>query len=116
MDFGKILEKKPGAMQECQHRSVMIGGQRVKTGLDIGKVLLKKDSHIRVEALAVRHRRISVGARPRFVTISPLRRLGEPAYGEAMPNIPSNAWQLGGAIRDTHGNARERIAHASHPT
>jgi hypothetical protein len=54
----------------------VIGRQRVKAGLDIGEVLLEKDGHIRVEASAVRHRRIGVGARPRFVTISSLRRLG----------------------------------------
>ncbi len=30
--------------------SVMIGGQRVNAGLDIGEVLLEKDGHIRVKA------------------------------------------------------------------
>jgi len=54
----------------------MVGGQRVKTGLDIGEVLLEKASHIRVEASAVRYWGISVGSRPGVVTISPLRRLG----------------------------------------
>jgi hypothetical protein len=76
MDCGEIPEKKPRALEECQQRSVVIGRQRVKAGLDIGEVLLEKDGHIRVEASAVRHRRIGVGARPRFVTISSLRRLG----------------------------------------
>jgi hypothetical protein len=54
----------------------MIGGKRVKAGLDIGDVLLEKDSHIRVEAPAIRYRRISVGSRWGFVTVSSLRRLG----------------------------------------
>jgi hypothetical protein len=54
----------------------MIGGKRVKAGLDIGEVLLEKDGHICVKASAVRHGRIGVGAWPRFLTISSLRRLG----------------------------------------
>jgi len=74
MDCGEILEKKPRAVEECQQRSVMIGGQRVKAGLDIGEVLLEKDGHIRVETFAVGHAQIGMGKRPRFV--SSLRRLG----------------------------------------
>jgi len=62
-------------VEECQQRSVMIGGQRVKAGLDIGEVLLEKDGHIRIEASAVRHGRIDVGTRPHFATVSSLRRL-----------------------------------------
>jgi hypothetical protein len=75
MDFGEIIEKKPRAVKECQQRSVMIGGKRVKAGLDIGEILLEKDGHIRVEASAVRHRQIGVGARPHFLTIWSLRCL-----------------------------------------
>jgi hypothetical protein len=112
MDCWEILEEKPRAVEECQQRPVMIGRKRVKAGLDIGEVLLEKDGHIRVKASAVRHGRIGVGAGPRFLNISSLRRLGQPAYGEAMPNIPSNTWQLAGAIRDARGNAREWTAHA----
>jgi hypothetical protein len=69
MDFGEILEEKPRAMKQRQHRSVMIGGKRVNAGLDIGEVLLEKDGHIRIEASAVRHGCIGVGARPHFFTI-----------------------------------------------
>jgi hypothetical protein len=76
MDCGEITEKKPRAMQEFQQRSVMIGGQRVKACLDIGEILLKKDSHIRVEAFTVGHGRIGMGTRPHFGVISSLRRLG----------------------------------------
>jgi hypothetical protein len=54
----------------------MIGGQRVKAGLDIGEVLLEKAGHIRVEAASVRYWGISAGSWPGFVTISPPRRLG----------------------------------------
>ena len=76
MNFGEILEKKPRTVKECQQRSIMIGGKRVKAGLDISEVLLEKDGHIRVEASAVRHGQPGVGARPRFLTISSLRCLG----------------------------------------
>jgi len=75
MDFGEIIEKKPRAVKECQQRSVMIGGKRVEAGLDISEILLEKDGHIRVEASAVRHGQIGVGARPHFLTISSLRCL-----------------------------------------
>jgi hypothetical protein len=75
MDVGEILEKKPRAMEKCQQRSVMIGGKRVKAGLDIGEVLLEKNGHIRVEASALRHGQIGVGWQPRFLTISSLRCL-----------------------------------------
>jgi hypothetical protein len=75
VDVGEILEKKPRAMEKCQQRSVMIGGKRVEAGLDISEVLLEKDGHIRIEASAVRHGQIGVGAWPRFLTISSLRCL-----------------------------------------
>src|ERR1700736_299189 len=115
MDFGEIFEKKPRAVKQRQQRSVMIGGKRIKASLDIGEVLLEKDGHIRVEASTVRHGRIGVGAWPRFLTISSSRRLRKPAYGEAVPDIPSDAWQLAGAISDACGKAGERIAHTSLP-
>ena len=76
MDFGEILEKKPRAVKECQQRPIMIGGKRVKAGLDISEVLLEKDGHIRVEASAVRQGQLGVGARPGFLPISSLRCLG----------------------------------------
>jgi hypothetical protein len=53
----------------------MISGQRVKAGLDIGEVLLEKDGHIRVQALAVRHGRVGVRAQLRFLAIASLRSL-----------------------------------------
>src|SRR5258708_3006307 len=100
MDFGKILEKKPRAVKQRQQRTVMIGGKRIKAGLDIGEVLLKKDGHIRIEASAVRHRRVGMGAWPHFPTIALPRRLRKPAYGEAVSDIPGDAWQLADAISD----------------
>ena len=72
MDFGEILEKKSRAMKQRQQRSVMIGGKRVETGLDIGEILLEKDGHIRVEASAVWHRQLGMAARSSFVGVSSL--------------------------------------------
>src|SRR5882762_1880274 len=115
MDFGEILEKKPRAVKQRQQRSVMVGGKRIKASLDIGEVLLEKEGHIRVEATAVRHGRIGVGAWPRFLAIPSPRLLRKPAYGEAVPDIPSDARQLAGAISGASGKAGERIAHVSHP-
>ena len=43
---GRSSKKKPRAVKECQQRSVMIGGKRVKAGLDISEILLEKDGHI----------------------------------------------------------------------
>ena len=36
-------------------------------------------------------------------------------YGDAVPDIPSDARQLAGAIRDACSKAGERVAHASLP-
>src|ERR1700719_1464867 len=93
----------------------MVGGKRVNAGLDIGKVLLEKESHIRIEASAVRHGRMGEGARPRFSIILAPHLLRQPAYGEAMPDIPSDARQLAGAVGDAGGKAGKRAAHASLP-
>jgi methionine synthase II (cobalamin-independent) len=46
MDCGEIIEKKPRAVEERQQRSVVIGGERVNPGLDIGEILSEKDGHI----------------------------------------------------------------------
>ena len=79
MDLGEILEKKARAIKQRQQRPIMIGGERIKAGLDIGEVLLEKDGHIRVKASAVRHGRIGMGGWPRFLTITPQYLFREPA-------------------------------------
>jgi hypothetical protein len=72
MNFGEILEKNSRAMKERHQGSVMIGGKRIKAGLDIGEILPEKDSHIRVEASPIWHGQIGLGARARFLAISSL--------------------------------------------
>jgi hypothetical protein len=91
----------------------MIGGKRINAGLDIGEILLEQESHIRIEPSAVRHGRMGEGAQRGLLTFSPPRRLRQPSYREAVPDIPSDPRQLAGAVRDACGKAGERIAHAS---
>jgi hypothetical protein len=75
-----------------------LDGKRVNPGFDIGEVLQKKRSHIGVDLIAIRDRQIGPRTTPRFLTFLPTRGLGEPAQGEAVPNIPRNARQLASTI------------------
>ena len=47
----------------------MIGRKRVDPGFDIGEVLHKKLSHVRVDLIAIRDRQIGTGATPRFLDL-----------------------------------------------
>ena len=47
----------------------MIDRHRVNPGFDIGEVLEKKRSHIRVDLIAIRDRQIGTGATPRFLAL-----------------------------------------------
>jgi hypothetical protein len=76
MDGGEIVEEKPGTLQKCRQRSVMIGRHWVKAGLNIGEVLLEKDGHICVKTFAVGNLQFGMGTRSRFIVISSRRRLG----------------------------------------
>src|ERR1019366_3461131 len=115
INFGQILEEEPGAMEQCQQRSVMIGGKWVKAGFYVGEVLPEKHGHVRIEASAIRHRRIGKGALPSDSTVPSARLLRKPAHDEAVPDIPGDAWQLACAIGNARGDAGKWIAHASFP-
>jgi hypothetical protein len=80
----------------------MIGGKWVEAGL-----LSEKNGHVRIEASAIRHGRIGVGALPRGPTFASAGRFGKPAHCETVPDIPGDAWQLACAIGDAHGDAGE---------
>jgi hypothetical protein len=54
----------------------MIDRHRVNPGFDIGEVLEKKRSHIRVDLIAIRDRQIGTGATPRFLALLAPRGLG----------------------------------------
>jgi hypothetical protein len=75
MDFGQIFEEEAGVVEQCQRRSVMIGGKWVDAGLYVGEVLPEKNGHVRVEASAIWHWRTCMGALPSGATVLSPRRL-----------------------------------------
>ena len=93
----------------------MIGRKRVDPGFDIGEVLHKKRSHIRVDLIAIRDRQIGTGATPRFLTFLAPRGLGELAQGKTVPNVPCDARQLAGAVSYACEKAGKWTVHASRP-
>jgi len=72
----------------------MIRRQWIDARLDICEVLLQKDGHIRVKAAAIRYGQVGMGTRPGGFTSAPVRTARKPAHGQAVPDIPGNAWQL----------------------
>ena len=94
----------------------MIDRERVDPGFDIGEVLHKKLSHIRVDLIAIRDRQISTGATPRFLLFLASRGLGELPQGKTVSNVPSNAWQLASAISYACKKAGKWTIHASRPS
>jgi hypothetical protein len=111
MDFGQILEEESGAMEQRQQRSVMIDGKWVEAGFYVCEILPEKHSHVPVKAAAIRNSCIGMGALPSGPTVPSSSRFRKPAHGEAVPNIPGDAWQLACAIGDAYGYAEKRIAH-----
>src|SRR5450755_1641708 len=93
----------------------MIVGKWVKASFYVSEVMPEKHGHVRIEASAIRHRRIGMGAQPSGSTVPSSRLLRKPAHDEAVPDIPGDAWQLACAIGDARGDAGKRIAHASLP-
>src|SRR5450759_3376824 len=91
----------------------MIVGKWVKASFYVSEVLPEKHGHVRIEASAIRHRRIGMGALPSNSTVPSSRLLRKPAHREAVPDIPGDAWQLACAIGDARGDARKRMAHMS---
>jgi hypothetical protein len=52
-----------------------------------------------------------MGVRPHFQPLASSLRLGESAQGEAVPDIPSDARQLTGAVSRASDNTRKRVGH-----
>src|SRR5262249_16779310 len=86
MDGGKVLEANPGAMRQCNKSPVMIDGKRVTPRLNIGEILQKERSHIRVDLIALWDRQISTGAT--FPTLLAPRDFGELAQSKTVPDKP----------------------------
>src|ERR1035437_9954717 len=93
----------------------MIVGKWIMASFYVSEVLPEKHGHVRIEASAIRHRRIGMGALPSSSTVPSSRLLRKPAHDEAVPDIPGDAWQLACAIGDARNGAEKRIAHASFP-
>src|SRR5262245_21866070 len=94
----------------------MIGRKRVDPGFDIGEVLHKKLSHVRVDLIAIRHPQIGTRATPRFLAFLASRGLGELTHGKSVSNVPSNARQLVSAISHTRDKSGKWSAHACRRT
>jgi hypothetical protein len=62
----------------------MISGKWVEAGLYVGEVLPEKNGHVRVEASAIRHGRIGMGALPGGPTVPLPRRVRKPAHRETV--------------------------------
>jgi len=111
MNVREVFEEKPRAVKERSPGPVRIDRKRVNPGFDIGEVLQKKRSHIRVDLIAFRDRQIGTGATPHFLTLLATRGFGEPAQGKTVPNIPSDARQLASAIGYTCDEAGKWTIH-----
>src|SRR5208283_2520507 len=111
IDFGQILEEEPGAVEQRQQRSIMIGGKWVKAGFYVGEVLPEKRSHVCIETSANRYRRIGMRALASGSTVPSSCLLRKSAHKEAVPKIPGNAWQLACAIGHARGDSGNWIAH-----
>jgi hypothetical protein len=98
MYLREILKEESRATNEGEQRSVMIGGEGVKTGFNIGEILQKQFSHIGVKSAAVRHWRVGRDAPPCFWTITSPRCFRKAPQCETVPDIPSDARQLANAI------------------
>ena len=93
----------------------MIDGQRVNARLDIGEILQKERSHIRVDLIALWDRQISTGATSRFATLLAPRDFGEPAQSKTVPNKPRDPRQLTRTIGYTCDKAGYWRSHMPNP-
>ena len=113
MDVGKIREEQPRAAHELEQRAVMIGGKRIDPGFDIGEVLHEQCGHVGIEAVAIRHRRVGLGAAPRRYGIAAPRGFGQPPHRDAVADIPGNTRQLADAVCRAGNKSGERRTHVS---
>ncbi len=111
VDVGQILEEKARALEQGRPRTVVVRGQGIDSRLHIGEILPEQRGHIRIEAVASRHRDIGAG-RP---TCAPARTLthglGQSAHDHPMADVPGNARQLRCPIGDAGGDASNGMSH-----
>src|SRR5215470_12685801 len=65
MNVRQILEEQARSLEQYRQGTIMIRGQGINSGLDVGEVLQKQGGHVRVKTPAVGHRRIRRGPRSR---------------------------------------------------
>jgi hypothetical protein len=106
MDFGKILEEEPGALDQRQQRAIMISGKWVEACFYVGEVLQEKSGHVRVYLPTIGHGCVGMAVPPNDLTVPSPRRLRKPTHGEAVPHIPCDAWQLDRPVGQARGKAR----------
>jgi hypothetical protein len=61
VDVGQILEEKARALEQGRPRTVVVRGQGIDARLHIGEIAPEQRGHIRIEAVASRHRDIGAG-------------------------------------------------------
>src|SRR5262249_52997924 len=91
----------------------IIEGQGENHRLNIGEILQKERSHIRVDLIALWDRQISTVATSRFPTLLAPRDFGELAQSKTVPDKPRDPRQLTSTIGDTCDKAGEWSGHAS---
>jgi hypothetical protein len=58
VNFRQILEEQARPVKQYRQRAVMIRGQGIDPGLDVGEVLQEQGSRVRTEPSAIGHWRI----------------------------------------------------------
>ena len=111
MDRWQILEEEARAGEQVRQCAVVIDGQRIDAGLDIGEVLPEQDRHVGVETPAIGH----AHARLRALSGAFAHTLAQAPHHHAMADIPSNARHLPCAIGHARGELRHGIGHAVAP-
>src|SRR5437879_5323458 len=91
----------------------MVGGEGINAGLDIGEVALEELRHVGVEAAALGHRRLGMGARSRAGAGFAARLVGQSPHDQAMADVPGDARQLARPIGDAGGEEGYWIGHTS---
>ena len=108
----QIGKEQPGTAEQIWQGAVVIRGQRVDAGFDIGEVLLQQDCHIAIEARAVGDRGVGMGAPTRRSAVALARSFRQAPHDHGVSQVPCDTRQLARAVSDARGEAGGRIGHA----
>ena len=113
VDAGQVREEHARSVEQPQQRTIMISGQGIDSGLDVGEVLQKQGYHVCVKASAVGHWRAGkCCSAPRALGRASTGHLGQLPHGRAVTEIPGNPWQLTGTVGEPGSEARDGTGHA----